>query len=68
MSWTARLQASEIMVDNTHRLTRPVKVTSLPPTLPSKPTAILNLLLPTTFLALLLGRLMFPQLLWHARY
>lgn len=39
----------------------------LPASLPTKPAAVLNLLLASTFLALLLRSLMFSQLLWDPR-
>lgn len=39
----------------------------LPASLPAKPTTVLNLLLASTFLALLLRSLMLSQLLWDPR-
>ncbi len=39
----------------------------LPASLPAKPTAVLNLFLAPTFLALLLRSLMLSQLLWDPR-
>lgn len=47
--------------------TQLVLVSLLPASLPAKPTAVLNLLLPSTFLALLLRSLMLSQLLWDPR-